>query len=256
MSDSPFPAERSEQYPSADPAPGLSLVARMPVPRTPTPLAIRLRAARLAAGLTGRAVCTRTGIDPGNLCRMEQGRRVPSLAILVSLAEVYGIRVATLFEPAENAGPVEPEVLSPHLPVAAYVAAADPGFRELHERHWKDRSDLRENARRFAMDVFEPVQAILGVDLRVDSGYRSPSLDRTIVTGQAPFSAHTHGLAADVTPLGMPVRAAIPILRAAVRRGDLPHLDFAAIESSRWLHIQAAPDALPARRLIAASFAC
>jgi transcriptional regulator with XRE-family HTH domain len=187
---------------------------------------------------------------------MEQGRRVPSLAILVLLADLYGIPVAALFEAARGDGAAESEALSPHLPVATYVAAADPGFREVHERHWKDRPDLRENARRFAMDVFEPVQEILGVDLRVDSGYRSPSLDRTIVTGQAPFSAHTHGLAADVTPMGMAVRTAIPILRAAVRRGDLQHLDFAAIESSRWLHIQAAPDALPARHLIAPSFAC
>lgn len=256
MSESPFPAESPAQYPSAAPSRGLSLVEPAPVLRTPTPLATRLRAARLAAGLTGRGVCTRTGIDPGNLCRMEQGRRAPSLAILVRLAEIYGIRVAALFEAAGAPGPVAPEVLSPHLPVAAYVATEDPDFLELHQQHWKDRPDLRENARRFAMDVFEPVQAILGVDLRVESGYRSPSLDRKIVTGQAPFSAHTHGLAADVTPQGMTVRAAIPVLRAAVKRGELEHLDFAAIESSRWLHIQAAPDALAARHLIAPSFAC
>jgi transcriptional regulator with XRE-family HTH domain len=224
--------------------------------RVPTPLAGRLRAARLAAGFTGRGVCARTGIDPGNLCRMEQGRRVPSLAILLQLAETYGITVAALIEAAAKAGPDALDTLSPHLPVAAYVAAPDAGFLQEHERHWKDRPDLRENARRFAMDVFEPVQQILGVSLQVESGYRSPSLDRKIGTGQAPFSAHTHGLAADVTPLGMTALETLPILRAAVRRGDLEHLDFATVEGSRWLHIQAAPDALPARQVIAQVLAC
>ena len=219
--------------------------------RTPTPLAGRLRAARLAAGFTGRGVCARTGIDPGNLCRMEQGRRVPSLAILLQLAEAYGIKVAALIEAAANAGPGAPDTLSPHLPVADYVAAADPGFLREHERHWKYRPDLRENARRFAMDVFEPVRQILGVSLQVESGYRSPSLDRKIGGEQAPFSAHTHGLAADVTPMGMTALEALPILRAAVRRGELKDLDFAAVEGPRWLHIQAAPDALPARQVIA-----
>ncbi len=221
-----------------------------------TPLAGRLRAARLAAGLTGRGVCARTGIDPGNLCRMEQGRRVPSLAILLQLAEAYGITVAGLIEAAATAGPDAPETLSPHLPVASYVAAPDPGFRQEHERHWQGRPDLRENARRFALDVFEPVQAILGVGLRVESGYRSPSLDRMIGGEQAPFSAHTHGLAADVTPVGMTAVETLPILRAAVRRGALEHLDFATVEASRWLHIQAAPGALPARQVVAQALAC
>jgi transcriptional regulator with XRE-family HTH domain len=223
---------------------------------TETALARRLRAARLAAGLTGSSVLSKTGIDPGNLSRMEHGRRMPSVAILLALAKLYRIPFGALFEAAAGQEPDAPESLSPGLPVADFVATPDPGTLGLHERHWQDRPDLRENARRFAVDVFEPVRAVLGVPLRVESGYRSPGLDRKVLRGQAPFSAHTHGLAADVVPQGMPLRAALLLIRAAVRRGDLDRLDFAAIESSQWLHIQVAPDLQPARRLVAEAFSC
>jgi transcriptional regulator with XRE-family HTH domain len=225
------------------------------LPREPTALAVCLRAARLAAGLTGPEVKSMTGIDPGSLSGMEQGRRAPSLAILLALAGLYRVPFAALVEAAAADGAEAPEALSPHLPVAAFVVAPDPASLELHERHWQQRPDLRANARRFATDVFEPVQATLGVELRVESGYRSPTLDREVLRGQAPFSAHTHGLAADVTPGAMPVRSALHLLRSAVRRGDLRHLDFAAVESSRWLHLQAAPDSQPARQVIAPMFA-
>jgi transcriptional regulator with XRE-family HTH domain len=223
---------------------------------TETNLARRLRAARLAAGLTGSGVLSKTGIDPGNLSRMEHGKRMPSVPILLALARLYRIPFSALFEAASDHEPDAPESLSPGLPVADFVATPDPEFLGLHERHWQDRPDLRENARRFAVDAFEPVRAVLGVPLRVQSGYRSPGLDRKSLRGHAPFSAHTHGLAADVVPEGMPVRAALPLLRAAVLRGDLNRLDFAAIESSRWLHIQVAPDSQPARRLVAEAFSC
>lgn len=183
---------------------------------------------------------------------MEQGKRAPSLAILLALAGLYKVPFAALVEAATADGT---EALSPHLPVAAFVIAPDPASLELHERHWQERPDLRANARRFATDVFEPVQAILGVALRVESGYRSPTLDRDVHRGQAPFSAHTHGLAADVSPEAMPVGSALHLLRSAVRRGELRHLDFVAVESSKWLHIQAAPDSQPARQVIAPMFA-
>ena len=214
-------------------------------------LARRLRAARLAAGFTGSSVLSQTGIDPGNLSRMEHGKRMPSVPVLLALARLYRIPFSALFDAAGSREGDAPESLSPGLPVADFVATSDPGFLGLHERHWQDRPDLRENARRFAVDVFEPVRAVLGVPLKVESGYRSPGLDRKALRGQAPFSAHTHGLAADVVPEGMPVRAALPLLRAAVRRGRLDRLDFAAIESSRLLHLQAAPETQPARRLVA-----
>jgi transcriptional regulator with XRE-family HTH domain len=214
-----------------------------------------LRAARVAAGLTGQKVLSLTGIDPGNLCRMEQGARLPSLSQLLALAALYRVPLASLVEPPSDAFPAVVAPLSPSLPVAAFVDAPHPAAVALHERHWQERPDLRANARRFAKRVFEPVQSVLGVSLRVERGYRSPALDRTNLKGHAPFSAHTHGLAADVTPGAMPLRGALRALRAAVRRGDLPDLDFAAIESSRWLHIQAAPDGLAARRVIAPTLA-
>ncbi len=79
-----------------EPVPVLSLLPG-------TPLARRLRAGRLAAGLTGPAVLARTGIDPGNLSRMENGKRVPTVATLITLAKLYGIPLATLAEAAAGA---------------------------------------------------------------------------------------------------------------------------------------------------------
>ena len=101
---------------------------------------------------------------------MEHGKRVPSVAILVTLAKLYRISLSALFEAAAGADPTGPESLSPGLQLADYVAAPEPGFRELHERHWNNRPDLRDNARRFANDVFEPVRAILGMPLRWKAG--------------------------------------------------------------------------------------
>ena len=221
------------------------------LPPEPTRLAVCLRAARIAAGLTGPKVKSMAGVDPGNLSRMEQGKRTPTLPILIALAKLYKVSLADLITAAATDAADAPESLSPHLPVAAFLVAPDPASAETHERHWRGRSDLRANARRFAAEVFEPVQAILGVALRVESGYRSPTLDREVLRGELPFSAHTHGLAADVAPGGMPVQVALHLIRSAVHRGDLRHLDFAAIESSRWLHIQAAPDSQPPSQIIA-----
>lgn len=69
--------------------------------------------------------------------------------------------------------------------------------------------------------VLEPVRALLGVPLRVTSGYRSPAVNAAI--GGARQSQHMLGEAADIVPVGYPggVLAAMEVLVREVRAGRL-----------------------------------
>lgn len=53
------------------------------------------------------------------------------------------------------------------------------------------------NLRQSARGLWQPVRDILGVPMRVSSGYRSPTLNRAI--GGSTTSAHCYGLAIDFT---------------------------------------------------------
>ena len=77
--------------------PGARRVAR---PMTEAEVAIggRLRAARQARGLTLDQVAAAAGLTKGFLSRLERDEVSPSVASLVSVCEVVGIRVGELFE--------------------------------------------------------------------------------------------------------------------------------------------------------------
>jgi transcriptional regulator with XRE-family HTH domain len=59
----------------------------------------RLRAARQARGLTLQQVADATTLNKGFISRLERDEVSPSVASLVSICEVLGIRVGELFEP-------------------------------------------------------------------------------------------------------------------------------------------------------------
>jgi transcriptional regulator with XRE-family HTH domain len=59
----------------------------------------RLRAARQARGLTLQQVADATSLNKGFISRLERDEVSPSVASLVSICEVLGIRVGELFEP-------------------------------------------------------------------------------------------------------------------------------------------------------------
>ncbi len=73
---------------------------------TPSPAATiggRVKSHRLALGLTGNTIQTRTvsmdlphGIHPGSLCAIEKGRREPSLPQLRALARLFGVTLDAL----------------------------------------------------------------------------------------------------------------------------------------------------------------
>lgn len=67
--------------------------------------------------------------------------------------------------------------------------------------------------------VLEPVRTLLGVPLRVTSGYRTRAHNAAI--GGAATSQHCLGLAADVVPVGMSAEVAMQRIASAVRDGKL-----------------------------------
>ena len=76
-------------------------VRRVAQPAAATVAAIggRLRSARQARGLTLQEVADATGLNKGFISRLERDEVSPSVASLVSVCEVLGIRVGDLFEP-------------------------------------------------------------------------------------------------------------------------------------------------------------
>jgi transcriptional regulator with XRE-family HTH domain len=62
------------------------------------PLGARLRSARRARGLTLQQVATELGLTKGFLSRVEREEVSPSVASLVALCEVVGVRVGDLFD--------------------------------------------------------------------------------------------------------------------------------------------------------------
>lgn len=73
--------------------------------RTPPRVQIgaRLRAARLSAKMTIETVADASGLTKGFISRLERDSASPSVASLVAVCEVIGLRVGALFDPPETA---------------------------------------------------------------------------------------------------------------------------------------------------------
>lgn len=71
----------------------------MPRSRRLQPIAARVRAARLAAGLTPAELAERAGRLTGTeIVNVEAGRRVPTLAVLADLARALNVPLPSLVE--------------------------------------------------------------------------------------------------------------------------------------------------------------
>ncbi len=77
----------------------------MPAPGPPPKVRIgaRLRAARLARGLSIGTVAEASGLTKGFLSRLERDAASPSVASLVAVCDVIGLRVGALFDAPETA---------------------------------------------------------------------------------------------------------------------------------------------------------
>ncbi len=69
-------------------------------------LADRLRTRRAALGMTVRALAERSGVSASMVSDAERGLKMPSIAVLIALAEALGISLSQLLEPEASRGPV------------------------------------------------------------------------------------------------------------------------------------------------------
>lgn len=83
----------------------------------------RLRRLRDGRGWTLDELAERTGLSKPYLSRLETGERQPSIAALLSVAQTYGVTVASLFQEDEQA---------PQVVVRAGQAPLQPGNGLLH----------------------------------------------------------------------------------------------------------------------------
>lgn len=101
-----------------------------------------------------------------------------------------------------------------------------------------------KNGEALANFLLEPVRALLGVSLHIDSGFRSPMVNQA-VGSTAVHSAHLDFLAADVVPDGMDLRKAFDLI--CVAAPGLP-LDQIILECNAWIHLGMAPRGKAPRR--------
>jgi len=60
-----------------------------------------LRESRNGTGVSLEQVSRRTGISRSHLCRIEQGRRQPSVRVLFKLARFFHCRIDDIFQDSE-----------------------------------------------------------------------------------------------------------------------------------------------------------
>ena len=85
--------------------------------------------------------------------------------------------------------------------------------------------------------TLEELRAVLGVPLKVTSGFRNGALNKAV--GGSQTSGHTKGLCADVKPIGMEVEDAFILIQA--NKDKCPSLKKCIHEhigKGRWLHVE------------------
>lgn len=94
-----------------------------------------------------------------------------------------------------------------------------------------------EKQLKYTASTLEEIRAILGVPMKITSGFRNVALNKAV--GGSPTSGHTKGLCADFIPIGMDVIEAFTIIQT--NRDKCPSLKkciYESVNGSKWLHIE------------------
>lgn len=99
-----------------------------------------------------------------------------------------------------------------------------------------------EKQLRYTACTLEEVRRVLGVPMRVTSGFRNNALNKAV--GGSATSGHTKGLCADFQPIGMEVNDAFELIQ--FNKDKCPSLKkciYESVRGSRWLHIETKTEA-------------
>ena len=97
------------------------------------------------------------------------------------------------------------------------------------------------NLRRLCETALEPTRWLLGVPLRVNSGFRAPAVNAAV--GGKQNSAHLDGRACDFVPVGMDLGEAFQM----IRQSSIPY-DQVILEFNAWIHLAVAKAGVDPRR--------
>lgn len=126
------------------------------------------------------------------------------------------------------ATPVRAQYLSPHFTLDELTRSATASRRAIDNT--PPDAEVIENLRKLACSVLEPARMQLGMPVMVNSGYRSPELNRAV--GGVPRSYHLYGRAADITTGSIyGNRRLWEILRR------LPHTELIWERGGLWIHV-------------------
>jgi zinc D-Ala-D-Ala carboxypeptidase len=91
------------------------------------------------------------------------------------------------------------------------------------------------NLKELAREQLEKVRALLNVPIRINSGYRSPEVNKTI--GGAATSQHVLGCAADFVPVGMTLKEAYELIAKSDIQFDQLIYERPNPKNYGWIHI-------------------
>ena len=122
------------------------------------------------------------------------------------------------------------EMLSEHLSIAEFTESATATAKGIENTM---PNELAQYVVSWAENVFEPVRALLGVPLKVTSGYRCPDLNKAV--GGVPTSQHVVGQAGDLIPEGVGILDAFQKILVSDLIYD--QLIYEHAGNAYWLHI-------------------
>ncbi len=99
-----------------------------------------------------------------------------------------------------------------------------------------------EKQLKYTAYTLEEIRAVLGVPMKITSGFRNGALNKAV--GGSPTSGHAKGLCADFKPIGMSVEDAYDLIM--MNKSKCPSLKkciFESIKGVKWLHIETKTEA-------------
>ena len=99
-----------------------------------------------------------------------------------------------------------------------------------------------EKQLKYTASTLEEIRAILGVPMKITSGFRNGALNKAV--GGSPTSGHAKGLCADFIPLGLDITDAFAMIQNS--RDKCPSLKkciYESVRGSKWLHIETKTEA-------------